>query len=179
MSDGLKAFSYRLAQDLGLSPDAVYERQRALVRAGLLTAGTGRGPRSGVRVTGRSVALLLLALLASDGIKNRAKRVAELSQAKTTKKCGLTGKTILVDAFEELLVGKSYETILYLTKISVSRSTGEAEIHYRDKNRNLHVTYFASESWYSESSIQVIAQLLAPDIEVIRDNISIVLREVE
>jgi hypothetical protein len=62
---GLKKFISQLSEVLGMSELALIERQRALVRAGLLPAAEGRGPGSGVRVTAETVATLLTAVLAT------------------------------------------------------------------------------------------------------------------
>ena len=62
----LKGLIPRLAHELGMTPDALYERQRALVRAGLLKGVEGKGPGSGVRATPYATALLLIAVLAAD-----------------------------------------------------------------------------------------------------------------
>lgn len=66
MSASLKAFIPRLSELLRLSPDAVYERQRALRADGLLDHIEGRGPGSGVRLSAESVAILVVALMATD-----------------------------------------------------------------------------------------------------------------
>src|SRR5258708_3677450 len=53
---------------VNLSESALYERQRALVRAGLLHPVAGRGPGSGVELSPESVAMLLLAVLGTDNL---------------------------------------------------------------------------------------------------------------
>src|ERR1700730_12936218 len=68
MTTSLKAYMPPLARLLGVTPAMLYERQRSLVRAGLLDAGSGWGPGSGVRTTARSVALLLISVRASDSL---------------------------------------------------------------------------------------------------------------
>ena len=65
MATSLKAFIPTLAKVLEMNPTNLYERQRALVRAGLLKIERGRGPGSGVRGTPESAALLLISLLAT------------------------------------------------------------------------------------------------------------------
>jgi hypothetical protein len=79
----LKGFIPSLARIVGVSADVLYERQRALVRAGLLAQAEGRGPGSGVRATARSVALLLIAVLASDTLADSAERAKAIAAAKT------------------------------------------------------------------------------------------------
>ena len=60
----LKGYIPGLARILGTTPDALYERQRALVRAGLLDQGAGRGPGRGVRAPEAAVAFRVIATLA-------------------------------------------------------------------------------------------------------------------
>jgi len=61
----LKGLIPKLAKAVGMTPAAIYERQRALVHAGLLHPRSGRGPGSGVPADAKSVAILLISLLAS------------------------------------------------------------------------------------------------------------------
>ena len=68
MSTSLKAFIPALARLLEQNPNGLYERQRALIRAGLLEARAGRGPGSGVEATPASVAMLLVSVLATDSL---------------------------------------------------------------------------------------------------------------
>jgi hypothetical protein len=68
MSTSLKALIPPLAKLWGLNPNALYERQRALIRAGLLEARPGRGPGSGVEASPESVAMLLISVLATDSL---------------------------------------------------------------------------------------------------------------
>jgi hypothetical protein len=100
----LKGFIPVLAKQLDMTPAALYERQRALVRAGLLEAGSGRGPGSGVRATPDSVALLLIAVLATGSLsetEGHAKVLANLSS--NTGRCPLTGKRRFASALAEVL----------------------------------------------------------------------------
>lgn len=64
----LKSLIPKLALALGMTPAAIYERQRALVRAGLIQQRPGHGPGSGVLATPQSVAMLLIAILATDSL---------------------------------------------------------------------------------------------------------------
>ena len=100
----LKGFIPELAKAVGMTPAALYERQRALVRAGLLHGESGRGPGSGVRATPESVAMLLIALLATDGLsetESEAKVVTNLKSG--TKPCPLTGKKTFASALASAL----------------------------------------------------------------------------
>src|SRR4051794_2381170 len=82
ISTSLKGYIPGLARHLGVTPAALYERQRALVRAGDLELAEGRGPGSGVRADCRGIALLLLAVLATDSLSQVETRTKEMSAAK-------------------------------------------------------------------------------------------------
>lgn len=69
----LKAILPSIAPVLGLTLDALYERQRALVRKGLLQTPNGRGRGSGQKPTLDAVALLVAAVLMSDNLSDIAR----------------------------------------------------------------------------------------------------------
>jgi hypothetical protein len=77
----LKSFLYGVAPIVGMSPAALYERQRALVKLGLLTVTPGRGPGSGVPLTAESVAVMVICLLAAESLGDVDQRVAALCNA--------------------------------------------------------------------------------------------------
>jgi hypothetical protein len=79
---GLKTFIPQLSKVLEISEIALYERQRALVRAGLLENTEGRGPGSGVRYTPETLATLLISLLATDSLSETAAATDFLLNAK-------------------------------------------------------------------------------------------------
>jgi hypothetical protein len=64
----LKSFIPELSGALQLNPHAIYERQRKLVKVGLLQHVEGRGPGSGVRLSVEAVVVLLISLLATDDL---------------------------------------------------------------------------------------------------------------
>lgn len=127
----LKGYTIALARILETSPAALYERQRALVRAGLLDLGDGRGPGSGVRSSAASVALLLVAVLAADGLSEVAERTA-LAAKLPIKDRGPFGRA---KNFEQALsyilaaTGRSGE----IDRITVSRTGKWAEIVYMER----------------------------------------------
>src|SRR4051812_41014393 len=77
----LRVFGEKLASILGSTPDAIYERQRSLVRAGLLEL-AGRGRKGGTKATPRNIALLLIAFLASDSPVDAGTRAKKLAAMK-------------------------------------------------------------------------------------------------
>ena len=139
---GLKALLPQLAKLVGTTPAALYERQRALVRAGLLQGETGRGPGSGVRATPNSMAMLLITLLASDSLsetENRAKVFAKLKSVtdgdwKPTR-CSLTDKPTFASALACVLGSKSLSEKVFA--VMVSRNGPSASIFYRGEGANV------------------------------------------
>jgi hypothetical protein len=81
----LKSYSVELADYLSITPLAVYERQRALVRLGVLESIEGRGPHSGVRATPNAVAVILIGTLLADNLSEIDQRVVRLLNAKPTE----------------------------------------------------------------------------------------------
>ncbi|WMT78851.1 hypothetical protein [Bradyrhizobium sp. Ash2021] len=78
-----------------LSEHALYERQRELMRAGLLSPIPGRGPGSGVPLNSDSVAMLMVAALATDN----------LSEVGNATKILIGAMRIPTQASKSLLVG--------------------------------------------------------------------------
>jgi hypothetical protein len=78
---GLKSFLYGIAPILGISPAALYERQRLLVNLGLLKTTAGRGPGSGVPFTAENFAALLISLLAEQSLSKVDQYVVDLCNA--------------------------------------------------------------------------------------------------
>jgi|SRR6516164_8218004 len=78
----LKLFIPSLAEVLGVNRHSLYERQRVLMHENIITTIPGRGPGSGVRVSPRSVGVLLISFLATDGLTDAGPVTRELAQAK-------------------------------------------------------------------------------------------------
>jgi hypothetical protein len=77
----LKTYLHGIAPFIGLSPGALYERQRSLAKLGLLTAAPGRGPGSGVLLTAENAAAVVISALASDSLSEVDQRVVALCGA--------------------------------------------------------------------------------------------------
>jgi hypothetical protein len=130
MSSSLKGYIAGLARILGVTPGALYERQRALVRSGLLPSEGGRGPGSGVRVTDSSVAMLLISMLATERLTDAGRRTDYVYRSKPVSgQCPLTGTKNFGSALETLLNSQHMSAILLL-EISVSRTSDHARIRY-------------------------------------------------
>jgi hypothetical protein len=89
----LKALIPTLAKSFGMTPAAIYERQRVLVRAGLLQARPGHGPGSGVPADAKSVATLLISLLSTGSLSEIEEQTRLIANLKNTNgRCPVTGK---------------------------------------------------------------------------------------
>jgi len=81
-----------IAEVLSVNRTTLYERQRALVREGLLVALPGHGRGSGVRATPESVAMLTIGMLASVGLADVGPLARSFSKAASLDaECPLTG----------------------------------------------------------------------------------------
>jgi hypothetical protein len=83
---GLKAFLPEMAKVLGTTADALYSRQRALIRLGVLKAVEGRGPGSGVALSAEAVAAIIIALMAADSLQETDERVRRTCNAEAEDK---------------------------------------------------------------------------------------------
>lgn len=106
----LKAFLPALASMFQLSPASLYERQRALVRLGLLPSPSTRGRNSGgADANPDTVALLLIAVLATDNLSEIDRRIISLAKARAVDsmgkptRCGLTTEHTFRAALSSIL----------------------------------------------------------------------------
>jgi hypothetical protein len=93
---GLKTFLGRLSPLLGVTPAALYERQRVLVDIGLIKTRGGRGPGSGVPFTAENVAALVISILATDSLSEIDERVVDLCNARHEAVPGSTSYSMWV-----------------------------------------------------------------------------------
>jgi hypothetical protein len=77
----LKSFLFAVSPIIGVSPDALYERQRVLVKLGLLAAAPGRGPGSGVSFTAENFAAVLISVLAAETLSQVDQYIVDLCNA--------------------------------------------------------------------------------------------------
>jgi hypothetical protein len=135
MTSSLKSFLPVLSRILGETSEALYERQRALVREGLLESAPGHGPGSGVRVTPESVATLLIGVLASPSLSGAglaARSIANARPGYPKHKCPLTGATTFARVLAKVLSDEAISK--RVIDLNVSPSAGLASVHYDDKN---------------------------------------------
>jgi len=138
MAGSLKAYAPFLARRLGTTPAALYERQRALVRDGILEHAEGRGPGSGVQVGPYQVALLLVAVLATDSLSETSEKVRILAKAKSILddgRCPLTGERTFVEAVARVL-DMTRDHWRGIVSIKVHRTEGIGVISYNEALRS-------------------------------------------
>jgi hypothetical protein len=165
MTISLKVYAPSLARVVGTTPAALYERQRALVRAGMLDAGEGRGPGSGVRTTAGSVSMLLIAAMASESLTEAETRAGEIADAAPVggDRCPLTGMRSFRDALASILTAASQSN--RVVEVSVSRTAARAKIVYRD-GRSTKVSEFIGPG-SDEPGLSVVATLASGPLKII------------
>jgi len=165
----LKSITPTLARWVGITPAALYERQRALVRARLLYPEPGRGPGSGVRATPESVAMLLIALLATGSLSETEEQTTILANLKSaTKHCPLTGKKTFASALAAVFA--SLETARRVSWIEAERGRAwaSAVIVYKQKpkDKEAHRSVFGHRRLGLIPGLSVKAELCLPFGEI-------------
>jgi hypothetical protein len=122
-TQSLKSCIPELARILGETTDALYERQRALDREGLLESKPGKGPGSGVRATPASIAMLLIGVLASVSLTDAGARAREI--ARTKDGVGKTAETFK-DALARVLSDETMAATVKVIRAAVTH--GDASI---------------------------------------------------
>lgn len=176
VASSLKGYIPALARLLGTTPAALYERQRALVRAGLLASEEGRGPGSGVRTTESSVASLLLSVLSTERLSDaeaRTRSIAEL-QPLGGNYCPYTRRPSFGKALVYILSATG--VVAGVDKISVSRTADRARLHYYDNSGDPKVSEFVGPN-AAEPAISVIASLNDRALTQIVDDVQAILQE--
>lgn len=170
MTASLTSFLPELVAPLGITQAAVYERQRALVRLGLLPAPSGRGRGAGAAASPRSVGLIVLSMLASDTLSGMDDRIEAIANAQFDgfaegKTCRLTKQAKFIDALSALLA--DYQLARRVKMISVNRTRREASISWEQKvSGKFQVSRFEKIEDISRPSIEVTAVFV--DVAAIR-----------
>jgi hypothetical protein len=100
---GLKTYLSTLSPLLGQSEEMLYERQRALVRQGLLDSVGGRGPGSGVRADESALSPFLISLLAHDILAHSHAAELFCGMKNDAGKCPITGAKTFREGLEAVL----------------------------------------------------------------------------
>jgi hypothetical protein len=138
MAPSLRSYLPKLSELLGLTPIALYERQRELVRAGLLKSEGTRGPGAGVRLSAESIAVLLISALATDNLSQVAERTSELAAATSLVydensgsppkriPCPVTGASRFKDVLTKIIADP--QLAKRASRVTVRRDVREADI---------------------------------------------------
>jgi hypothetical protein len=138
---GLKTYLSTLSPLLGQSVEMLYERQRALVREGLLEAVGGRGPGSGVRADEKALAAFLVSLLAHDVLADADRAFIFLSMKNRAGKCPVTGQKTFVEALGAVLGNEPLAE--KTTGIMLDRTPpGSARLQFVGKNNGIITSEF-------------------------------------
>jgi hypothetical protein len=133
---GLKSFLHALGPVVGMNPAALYERQRALVRHGILQPIPGRGPGSGVELSAYSVATLLIACAAAPSLSDLDGRIAQYCKAPAFDEiCPLTGKKNFREALQAILEEKALMERVHF--ISVDHNTPDIFIEFTQRRKHM------------------------------------------
>jgi hypothetical protein len=166
----LKGFINYLARELDMTEAALYERQRALVRAGLLKGAEGRGPGSGVRATPYSVALLLIAVLASDSLSEVAESTKQFAWLKAQAGvCPATRKKTFVSALAAILASPRLSRDAHTITVDRGGSVGpSAHIDFITKDGE-HSSWFVTKQHKRPGKLDIRASLSGFPLEKIAD----------
>jgi hypothetical protein len=129
-----------LAEVLNANQTTLYERQRALVREGLLDALPGHGRGSGVRATPESIAMLTIGMLASVSLADVGPLARSFSEgASIASKCPLTGAKTFHAALSQMLSDDSIAK--RVNGIAVRVSAGHAAIAFDGGNVEMDMDF--------------------------------------
>ena len=132
----LKGFTPTLGKAVGMSAAAVYDRQRALVRGGLLQVESGKASGSGVRLTEESLALLLVALLATDNLSRTKECTRTFANLKSiARRCPFTDEARFIAALSTIL--RSTDLSKRCRGVLVSRTEPSGCIFYEKEKEPL------------------------------------------
>lgn len=137
----LKSYLPFLADYLDLTPDAIYERQRVLVRSRMLKAVPGRGPGSGIRAMPATVTQLVLATLATDSLAETESKTKALGKAVAEQgACPLTGARNFAGALEMILSSRVLAD--KVLSIVVRRPDLTVALNYKEPAHHAQVSAF-------------------------------------
>lgn len=130
LMQSLKTFLPILSKLIDVRPDQAYERQRLMVKAGILRAREGRGPGSGVAATGKNVALLLVALLVGEFRDRAISSVRSVANARPLSECPVNGNATFAEAIAGMIEAGFPNFLDWPSEIVVQRDTLCGEIRW-------------------------------------------------
>ena len=129
-----------IAEVLNANRTTLYERQRALVREGLLDALPGHGRGSGVRATPESIAMLTIGMLASVSLADVGPLARSFSQSSSiASKCPLTSAKTFHVALSRILSDESL--VRRVNGITVRVNAGHAAIGFDGGNVEMDMDF--------------------------------------
>lgn len=135
---------YRLASsDFSFSENELYDLERQLRLDGLLKSGRP-GPGGGTPATPETIAMLLIALLATDtkrGAGNVSKHYG-LFQPSDGGKCGLTGASCFAEALATIIASPESAAAEHVIEAGVVRNLDVATIEYHGGDGGVLVSKF-------------------------------------
>jgi hypothetical protein len=155
----LKVYCRSLAKIVGMSPDAVYERVRALMQSGYLSGGIeGRGPGSGIRATHENVTRLILSILATDDVVALTAKTKKIGSLKAAQgRCPLTGATRFDRALQAVLADE--EIVLRGAEIEVHRRSLTATIRFNTADGKTDFSRFGGAPKDTTFAVEITARL--------------------
>lgn len=166
---GLKSFLSAISPVIGVSPAALYERQRALVKLGLLDAAPGRGPGSGVPLSADNVAVMIICVLATESLSDVDERVTALCNAAPDVHLAMNrlrwekiGKPTFRSEISRLLVGDQLKwrpSADFFRGIRVSRCWRGQIVHGRGGLQPIDFFVDESRQYVSDREISITAEI--------------------
>jgi hypothetical protein len=129
-----------LAEILNANRTTLYERQRALVREGLLETLPGHGRGSGVAATPESIAMLTIGMLSSVNLADAGPLARSFSEAGSiTAKCRFTGAKTFHGALSRILLDESLAK--RVNGVTVRVNAGHAAIAFDGGNVAIDIDF--------------------------------------
>jgi hypothetical protein len=142
---GLKTYLTQIAPLLGMSAEMAYERQRALVREGILKLRPGRGPGSGVSADEDSLAVLLISILSHD-LLTEASVTKFYCELRSSKKCPVTGAKTLRTALSTILANPVLPAEEILVEV-IRGNEPHADVSFFGEDMNEMSTFLPEKKW--------------------------------
>lgn len=172
---GLKTYLPQIAPLLGMSTEMAYERQRALVREGLLKPRPGRGPGSGVTADENSLAVLLISILSHDLLTEAPATKVYCELRNSQDNCPVTGATTFRETLSTLLANPVLPAETILVEVMrghephadvsfVDEDMDVTSTFHRDKWRPFRFEFPANKVFHIVQIDQDLLRVLAEDI---------------
>jgi hypothetical protein len=143
---GLKTYLPQIAPLLGMSAEMAYERQRALVREGILEPRPGRGPGSGVSADEDSLAVLLISILSHDLLTEAPMTNFYCELRSSQNKCPVTGAKTLRRALSTILANPVLPAEEILVEV-IRGNEPHADVSFFGEDMNEMSTFLPEKKW--------------------------------